>query len=102
MYLVWSGRAQSGVKGEVTCIAVGRLSFDIASTLSLGPCLTAAPGAAARQPVEGCVEPSCLELLANVDLVTPLPPAAVLWRARENLPGRIDTLGGLKLLSFTL
>ena len=95
-------RADSGIKREVAGVAVRGFGFDIAAALALGASLAAAAGAAAREAVEWRVKPAGFKLLADLDLVATIPPAAVLGSARDNLAGGVNRLVGLWFLSLAL
>lgn len=102
MNLMRRGRADGGIKCEVTGVAVRGFGLDIAAALALGASLAATAGAAAGEAVERRVKPSGLEFLANFDRVAPVPPAAVLGSGRDDLAGGVNPLLGLRFPSLAL
>ena len=77
--LVWGGRSQRRVEGQIRYfVPRGKAGLDIPAALTIGLGTRSTASRAARQAVKLRVEPAGREFLSGVNILTTLPPLAVL------------------------
>jgi hypothetical protein len=77
LHLERSRGAQRGIESDIVGFTLGRAGLDVTAAFTLGVRARAATAAATTQLIEGGIQLTGIEGLADLNLFTPIPPVSI-------------------------